>query len=50
MRPDKETEIGVIASSILHRSLARNNHYLLAFVNVDVDVDDGADDTRGTLV
>jgi hypothetical protein len=48
MGPDKETVITVTASSILRRSLASNNSNLLAFINVDVDVDAGAADTPRT--
>jgi hypothetical protein len=46
MGPDKKTVITVTASSIPRCSLARNNHNMLAFINVDVDVDDV--DTRRT--
>jgi hypothetical protein len=46
MGPVKEKgTITVIAASILRRSLARNTHNLLAFVDVDVDVYAGAADT-----
>jgi hypothetical protein len=50
MRPVKETVITVTVSSIPRCSLARNNRNLLAFLNVDVDVDAGAVDTRRTPV
>jgi hypothetical protein len=46
MGPVKEKVITVAASSIPRRSLARNNRNLLASVNVDVDIDDGAADTQ----
>jgi hypothetical protein len=50
MGPDKETAITAIASSILRRFLAFNNRNLMVFVTIDVDVDAGAADTRGTPV
>jgi hypothetical protein len=48
MGPDKETVITVTASSVPGHSLGRNNHNLQAFINVDVDVEAGAVDTRRT--
>jgi hypothetical protein len=48
MGPDKDTVITVTASSIPRSSLARNTDNLLAFINVDVDVDDV--DTRRTPI
>jgi hypothetical protein len=50
MGPDKEPVKTVTASSILRQSLALNNRNLLPFMNVDVDVDAGAADTRRTPV
>jgi hypothetical protein len=48
MGPDTETVITVTASSIPRLFLAHNNHNLLDFINVDVDIDAGAVDTRRT--
>jgi hypothetical protein len=52
MGPDKETVITVTASSILCGSLAHNNCNLMYYIKIDVDVDadDGAADTRKTPV
>jgi hypothetical protein len=50
MGPAKETVITVTASSIPRPSLAHNNHNLMAFINVDVDIDAGAVGTLMMLI